>query len=400
MESENTSSKTRDSVLKSLGSESRPGMEFLDRLKERSLAEFENAPAEAPQPYERAPESPWRAFMKSRMFKIAAAAAVIAVVAIVGLQFVGGTNAYAQVVEQIKNARTMVYTLIRQANDGTGQTIKVDVAYKEPGSMRVTTVDGYIAVMDANSHKMMSIVPQGGYSIGDLSSLQSKFGSGPFANIEAMKALPAKADLRLASKDIDGVESDGYQINQGDVTTTVWLDTKTGDLVQVEHKYASAPGMNTIMKNIKMDIPLEDSLFALTPPAGYKPFGAEMKANDAIQTEENFVEWLGWWAHGNTDDAFPPMVAGAEIAKVCMEMGKQGKLKGETWGKVDPSKMFNALLFVAKLPQGSWRYAGNGVKINTPDTPIFWYKPAGKELYRVVYADLSVKELPADQLPK
>ena len=400
MESENKNSKTRESVLKAIGRPSGPSREFLDRLKEQSVKEFENAPAEEPQAHPRGIESPWRVFMKSRMFKVAAMVAVVAIVAIVAVKFAGGTDAYAQVVQEIKNARTVVYTLIKQANDGTGSTIKVDVAYKEPGSMRVTTVDGYIAILNVGSGKMMSIVPQGGYSIGDLSSLKSSGNPGPFANIETMKALPAKADQRLASKDIDGVECDGYQINQGDVTTTVWLDTKTGDLVQVEHKYASAPGMNTIMKNIKLDVPLEDSLFALTPPEGYKSFGAEMKAVDSLQTEKTFVEWLGWWANSNTDETFPPMVAGAEIAKATMDMGRQGKLRKEAWENISPQPMFNALLFVAKLPQGSWRYAGNGVKQGTPDTPIFWYKPAGQELYRVIYADLSIREMPEDQLPK
>jgi hypothetical protein len=85
-----------------------------------------------------------------------------------------------------------------------------------------------------------------------------------------------------------------------------------------------------------------------------------------------------------------------------MDMAKQGKLKGSTWDKADPQQMFNALLFVARLPreESNWRYAGNGVKINTPDTPIFWYRPAGSQMYRVIYADLTVREMAEDQLPK
>ena len=75
--------------------------------------------------------------------------------------------------------------------------------------------------------------------------------------------------------------------------------------------------------------------------------GVEMKSDAALQTEETFVAWLGWWANGNTDETFPPMVAGTEMAKVTMDMAKQGKLKGSAWENVDPSKMFNAMLFVA-----------------------------------------------------
>ncbi len=342
----------------------------------------------------------WRIIMKSRITKLAAA--VIVVAGLLCVHFLTGTNAYAQIVQEIKNARTVVYTVIKQANNGTGETINVDVAYKEPGFLRTTTVDGYVCIGDFTSGKMMSIVPQGGYSIGDLNSLKPTGSSGPFASFEAMRNLPAKADENLGAKEIDGIDCEGYRVTQGDLTSIIWLDAKTGDLMQVEHKYASAPGMNTIIKNIRFDVELEDSLFSLTPPAGYKPFGAEMKSDTAIQTEETFVAWLGWWANGNTDETFPPMVAGPEIAKVCMEMAKQGKLKGSTWDKVDPSQMLNALLFVAKLPreESKWRYAGNGVKINTPDTPIFWYRPAGSDKYRVIYADLTVREMAEDQLPK
>ncbi|MFZ0035022.1 MAG: hypothetical protein WAK60_08565 [Sedimentisphaerales bacterium] len=343
----------------------------------------------------------WRIIMKSRITKLSAAAAVIIITGVIGLHLLTGTSAYAQIVEEIRNARTVVYTVIKQANTGTGETIKIDVAYREPGFLRTTTIDGYIAIVDANSGKMMSIVPQGGYSIADFKSSDVTKGPGSIiSSFKAMKALPEKADENLGAKEIDGIDCEGYRVTQGDLTSIIWLDAKTGDLVQVEHKYANSPGMNTILKNIKFDVELEDSLFSLTPPAGYKPMGVEMKSDDSIQTEETFVAWLGWWANGNTDETFPPMVAGPEIAKVCMEMSKQGKLKGSTWDKVDPSKMFNALLFVAKLPMGSWRYAGNGVKINTPDTPIFWYRPEGSQMYRVIYADLTVREMAEDQLPK
>ena len=103
-------------------------------------------------------------------------------------------------------------------------------------------------------------------------------------------------DENLGTKDIDGIDAEGYRVTQGDLTTTVWIVVETGDLVQVEQKYASAPGMNRIIKNIKFDVNLEDSLFSLTPPAGYKEFRVEMKSDSAIQTEETFVAWLGWWA--------------------------------------------------------------------------------------------------------
>jgi outer membrane lipoprotein-sorting protein len=365
----------------------------LDKMKEVFLQESKAQP-------EKVEPSVWRIIMKTKMFKVAAAAVII-ITGLVCIQLLTGTSAYAQVAAELRNARTVVFTLITQTNQGNGETVKTDVAYKEPGHLRTTTVDGYVAILDATSGKMISIVPQGGYTLAEINNLDKTGAQGPFVSFEAMRNLPAKADENLGTKEIDGIVCDGYRVTQGDLTTTVWIDAKTGDLVQVELKYASATGMDRIIKNIKFNVELEDSLFSLTPPAGYKEFGGEMKADSAIQTEETFVAWLGWWANGNVDETFPPMVAGSEIAKVVMDMAREGKLKGSAWEKANPGQMFNALLFVAHLPKESnWRYAGNGVKFGTPDKPIFWYKPTDSKNYRVIYGDLSVKEVAPEDLPK
>ncbi len=369
-----------------------------DKLQQQLLAAF--ARQQWQQERQSRQNGVWRTIMQNKTFKLAAAAAIV-ITGLVSIQLFSGTDAYAKVVEEIKNARTLVYTLITQSNQGNGETIKTDMAYKDPGYLRTTTIDGYVAIVNGITGKMMSIVPGVGYTLGDLKDIRNSGAQSPFASLEAMKKLPDKADEKLGEKEIDGVNCEGYKVTQGDLTTIVWLDAKTGELVEVEHKFASAPGMNRIMKNIKFDVDLDDSLFSLEPPAGLQPMGAELKGDSAAQNEQTFVDWLRFWATGNVDDTFPPMVAGAEIAKATMDMAKQGKMRPEVWNKVDQGQMFNALLFVAKLPQDSnWRYAGNGIKINTPGTAIFWYRPAGSQMYRVIYADLTVKEMTEDKLPK
>ena len=46
-----------------------------------------------------------------------------------------------------------------------------------------------------------------------------------------------------------------------------------------------------------------------------------------------------------------------------------------------------------------WKYAGKGVKLGDANTPVFWYVPKDSKQGRVIYGDLSVREVPADQLP-
>ncbi|MGD0551376.1 MAG: hypothetical protein ABSB25_01860 [Sedimentisphaerales bacterium] len=349
-------------------------------------------------PFEKA--NIWRTIMKSRTTKLAAAAVVV-IAGVLCVQFLTGTNAYAQVVQEIRNARTVVYTVITQTNQGNGETVKTDVAYKEPGLLRMSTVDGYVIILDSTSGKVISIVPTlQMYTIGDVKNLLNNIDTtkGPFDSIESMKKLPAKADEHLDPREIDGVICDGYKVKQGDLTTTVWIDAKTGDLVQVEQKYASAPGMNKIIKNIKFNVVLDDSLFSMTPPEGYRASELKSDAFASVSTEDMFIEFMRLWSSLTVDGMFPPVAT--PTPKVIMDMGQQGKLKGE-WNMPVMIRMTNGMLFVYRLPQSSnWRYMGENVKFGTPDKAIFWYRPVGSQMYRVIYADLTVREVAEDKLPK
>jgi len=52
--------------------------------------------------------------------------------------------------------------------------------------------------------------------------------------------------------------------------------------------------------------------------------------------------------------------------------------------------------FVVELPRETdMHYAGKGVSLGAPDTPIFWYRPKDAKKYRVIHADLSVREADA-----
>jgi hypothetical protein len=52
-------------------------------------------------------------------------------------------------------------------------------------------------------------------------------------------------------------------------------------------------------------------------------------------------------------------------------------------------------------PENDWHYAGKDVKLDTPDQPIFWYKPhKASTSYQVLYANLSVKEVAPEEVPK
>jgi hypothetical protein len=43
-------------------------------------------------------------------------------------------------------------------------------------------------------------------------------------------------------------------------------------------------------------------------------------------------------------------------------------------------------------PSADAHYVGKGVSFGAADTPIFWYRPKDSKNYRVIYADLSVRD--------
>ncbi len=139
-------------------------------------------------------------------------------------------------------------------------------------------------------------------------------------------------------------------------------------LVRVELEFANAPGMNMIMSDFQLDVPLDDSLFSLEPPQGYTP--VEVQADASTVTERDFIEFLRFWSVWTRDATFPPIVAGAEIAKVTVQMAREDKFVGPCPPGYEPAKqqdiMYRGLLFVAGLPTGTWRYAGQNVPSATP----------------------------------
>ena len=80
-----------------------------------------------------------------------------------------------------------------------------------------------------------------------------------------------------------------------------------------------------------------------------------------------------------------------------VQSGLSDEEVGKKVGMIFPRGMFFLQLLE---PEGKYHYAGKGVKLGDADTAIFWYRPEGSDTYRVIYGDLSVKEVAPENLPK
>lgn len=348
----------------------------------------------------------WRTIMKTNVTKLAAAAVIIAAV-LVGIHQFGSDGAsvvFADIVEQLANARSMTYSVVTRTPVESIPTLRQQMAFKEPGFMRTTTADGYITVIDWNQNKGISLwPPKREYIDFEASNYQHDPAQDPFLVVEKLRTLPDQADEVLGEKEIDGRVLQGFRVTKDDMINTVWIDLQTAQLVRVEIEYTNAPGMNTIMTDFQFNAELDDSLFSLAPPEGFTHL--EVQTDVSTVTEQDLIGYLQMWSTWTKDGTFPPTFNPIELPKVTAEMIKQGKFgEGETSQqdrRAEAMQMYRGIMFVTQLSaESNWRYAGENVSYGDADTPVFWYKPEGSVTYRVIYSDLSVKDVAPEDLPK
>jgi hypothetical protein len=172
----------------------------------------------------------------------------------------------------------------------------------------------------------------------------------------------------------------------------------------VEGQFPNAPNTQIVGTDFKFDVELDDALFSLTPPAGYTR--KEPPKIDRSEVKyQDLIDLLRWWATDVEGGLFPPSLEPVEFAKVGSKMKKDGKVSGFE-GTEDEKiqqmiKLTRGIQFVMMMkPENDWHYAGKGVELGDTNTAICWYRPQGSETYRVIYGDLSVKDVAPKNLPK
>jgi hypothetical protein len=345
--------------------------------------------------------------MTNRTMRLALAA-VVALAVILGLSLFTGDGAgrtYAKVVDQLHNAHTLTFSVVTRTGVESMPTVRIDFAYRDTGQLRTTTADGYVSVAEATATGVRGISlvpPTKSYVAFEMTNVPKDAAQDPWTTVEQLRALPAQASEVLGRREMDGRMLDGFVAREDDATTTVWIDPKTGRLLRAEMEFASAPGMSMTLSDFQFDVVLDDSFFSLQPPAGYTPVPVSADASQV--TEQDFIDFLRLWTNWTVDATFPPNVSGVEMAKVAVQMAREGKFVGPYVPGVGQERqaqvMYRGVVFVTRLPTATWRYAGQNVRFGDAAVPIFWYQPTGSATWRVIYADLHVANVPAANLPR
>jgi hypothetical protein len=344
-----------------------------------------------------------RIIMNSKWTKLAAAA-VIVVAVLLGFHFIGSplgsSVTFAQVIQPILSANTAILDIVIGAEDPNTPVIH-DMVMGSRIRRTLSSIPDNVSIIDLQSSRILSLTEskkEAAYV--DLKGLPSM----PNYMDQLRNALVQLQDSphfvveELGVREIDGRNVVGFLAKHPRAEITIWADAKTGLPVRIESKEGQ---LCVIAKNLRFDEPMDEALFSMDVPPGYKLQQMELDLFGA--TEADFVEGLRVMAEKFGDGRFPDGVAVEDYLKRAPEITKkceQLKLSDEeqlSLGK----KMQQYLLFTRFFKgDGKWYYRGKGVKLGEAEKAIFWYRPRDSKTYRVIYGDLHVADVAPENLPE
>mgnify|MGYP001468122075 CR=1 FL=1 len=384
-------------------------------------------------------ESPGTVAMRRRIPRMAIPVAAAVLLALGGLVYVesltsvGPPVAWADVAAKLRGARTLTYrTTI------SGKDVKVPMTSRiwmeVPGRMRLESSNGFISIMDGDPETQLYLdAPtktayfakprRKGTGAGEAKSapptdqkakagVTGKFVPGvqvvdrvrpegdkfEFSGFDNLRNLANIKGEPIGKKQIGEVEAQGFRIQKNGISHIAWIDPKTRLPLVIEHTLrAGDKDMTITMSDFVFDAPLDDALFSLKPPAGYKVTEGQL---EIATSEESFVQLLRLYAE-KSDGKFPPKLDDwADYDKTLQteQYKKPGSFTDPKYLQLVQTAT-RGLMFVLQY-KDKYVYRPGDIKLGDADKMLLWYRPEGSDDFRVIYGDLHVGVLPADRVPE
>ena len=346
----------------------------------------------------------WRMIMNSRITKLAAAAVLVIAAFVVINQFGGSVDvssvAWADVLENVEAARTVTCTL--EIENGENREVFTS-RVMEPYHWRLDAIespyDYHASIHDGRinkclllySHTKMAVLntDEGypGYKINTYERLKRDFRDGTEKNLGPVK--------------LNGRDTVCFEITRANKKITVWADPATALPIQIEEiSDEDGEGKRTLRSGIKFDVEFDEGLFSMAPPEGYSllDFETQRLQTPFELTEKHLIEGLAVYPK-YLDGRFCTRFMGGrpmteELRKKCDE-----DVEKLIWSDEEANKSSLACEFIERLPEESdYQYVGEDVKLGDVDTPVCWWRPPGSKTYRVIYGDLSVRDVEPNDL--
>ncbi len=351
--------------------------------------------------------------MKSPIIKLAAAAVIIVAV-ILGINYIGGSPdgtsvAWADVLKNFEAARTVMY--IREFESSNEKEVS-EIRIMEPYHCRTDVIAYHsrkdttgmykVAIRNTKLNKNLLLYPKTKMAvIGDDDGYQG-------FKIRAHEQL--KKDFRDGTeKDLGRVKLNGrdavcFEISKDNKKITIWADPNTAFPIQIEEiSEKEGETRKFLRSDIRFDMKFDEQLFSMKPPADYCLLDIETQQLQTPfeLTEQHLIEGLAVYPK-YLDGRFRTRYMGGrpmteEVKKKCLADVE----KIQDWSDEDSNKSTLGCAFIEKLPEGSdYQYVGEDVKFGDANAPVCWWKPPGSKTYRVVYGDLSIRDVEPNDLPE
>lgn len=386
------------------------------RVMSQTLAALEHASSSPHVPFlQRVKQMSWQ-YKTSALLAVAASLLVV---------YLGISNnsalAFADVVKALAEVRSATWKTATEVTLPDGQVVKSTAVgmFLAPSRERIETITNgelSITITDGTKDKILGLNPKTKTAIVIEVKNAPQDGDTPFGKsnpgLRELISLAESGQLknveRLDREVINGISAEGFRIQQGAIETRVWADPATLLPVRVEYPRSTQLNVQSVMTDFQVNVELDESLFSLDLPEGYTV--QQTAAIDLTKKPIMFLADALRLAADFNDGMFPDELRGANgvdgilqtgMKNRAMELATNDPAALQKLGTEVPMALGGAfgMLFSLSPEENDFHYAGKGVKLNTPNRPIFWYKPhKASEVYTVLFADLSVKEVPQDQV--
>lgn len=390
-----------------------------------------------------------------RLAKFAVAATILVALGTLMFWTTFGSSsnlAFADVAKALENLRSATYDFtmeMKNSVNGTTTTVNSKGFFLAPSLERVEMsmsmgsakdAVGSIMILDCLAAKGITLMPEQKLALKINISTTEKSTGGTASMFETVRRFIREENTGssekiepLGKKEIEGREVVGFRTRNNMADMAFWADPQTARLVRVDIDMLSAGGRG-VMTNFRYDMELDPSLFSLEAPTGY----TVQTQTVTLPVEEDLINFLRLVAEHNAG-TFPTTIAmnnkvfmqamQAEVklvserllktpaaqelmAEIKSQYGEDQEgfrkawmkawmeMSGPTTQKISQKYMWGVMFYMKLQPENDSHYTGKDVKLGAPDRPILWYKPTGSDSYRVIYADLSVKEMTPDEVKK
>jgi outer membrane lipoprotein-sorting protein len=350
-----------------------------------------------------------------------------------------GISAFAQTVAQIQKAKDITWTttIYERITSKDGQrhwyrTNLRKLAYRAPGLYRETAFDEkgnveFVEITDAVNKKVLTLYPSA--KIATIAEIRPAHDpEGPF--LDAQRALKdfdlqfierrktATGDVNVFRHvaghcffdcwiDQKSKQLVEYRINQGKHVTLADYENDPSRNAKPEIEFSVGTIVGSITKDIVYNADLDASLFQFDVP---KDYTTQLQKRHLV-TEQEMIDYFRILVDF-TDKVFPGDLSHPDSDQLNKyrkmprtERPHQAQKLIETvdyYGQIHSRALPLREFLADNADWNSFRYLGEGVKLGDKAAIVCWYKlkdAKDPNVYRVIYGDLSVKDVAAKDLP-